>query len=63
MKLNTAICYGSIRAAIHDRRRDALDRLIAARAVSLGITLITNNENDFNDYPDLLIENWLTSVH
>lgn len=53
-----AVSYGTIRAAIRDRRRDALDRLIAAHAVSLNITLITNNENDFKDYPGLTVENW-----
>lgn len=51
--------YGVQRAAIRDRRRDALDRLIAAHAASLGLTLVTNNEADFQDYPGLLVENWV----
>ena len=51
--------YGVQRAAVRDRRRDALDRLIAAHATSLGLTLITNNEADFMDYPDLMVENWV----
>ena len=51
--------YGVMRAAVRDRRRDALDRLIAAHAASLGLTLITNNEADFKDYPGLKIENWV----
>lgn len=51
--------YGVQRAAVHDRRRDALDRLIAAHAASLGLTLITNNEADFRDYPGLKVENWM----
>lgn len=51
--------YGVQRAAVRDRRRDALDRLIAAHATSLGLTLITNNEADFRDYPGLLVENWV----
>ncbi len=38
---------------------DALDRLIAAHAVSVGATLVTNNEADFNDYPGLVVENWV----
>ena len=50
--------YGVQRAAVHDRRRDAFDRLIAAHATSLGLTLITNNEADFRDYPGLIVENW-----
>jgi tRNA(fMet)-specific endonuclease VapC len=39
-------------------RRGRFDRLIAAHAVSLGLTLITNNERDFADIPDLRVENW-----
>lgn len=39
-------------------RRGAYDRLIAAHAMSLGLTLITNNERDFADIPGLKIENW-----
>lgn len=51
--------YGALAAAVKDRRRDVMDRLIAAHALSLGLILVTNNENDFRDYPDLRIENWL----
>jgi tRNA(fMet)-specific endonuclease VapC len=51
--------YGVHRAAVRDRRRDALDRLIAAHAASLGLTLVTNNEADFRDYPSLMVENWV----
>jgi tRNA(fMet)-specific endonuclease VapC len=51
--------YGVQRAAVRDRRRDALDRLIAAHAASLGLTLVTNNEADFRDYPGLVVENWV----
>jgi len=51
--------YGMMRAALRERRRDALDRLIAAHAASLGLTLITNNESDFKDYPGLVVENWV----
>lgn len=53
-----AACYGILRAAVPDRRRDAFDRLIAAHAVSLGATLVTNNEADFAGYPGLVVENW-----
>lgn len=51
--------YGIVRAAVRDRRRDALDRLIAAHAVSRGLVLVTNNEADFAGYPGLAIENWV----
>lgn len=54
-----AVQYGVFAAAVRDRRRDALDRLIAAHATSLGLTLVTNNEADFRDYPGLAVENWV----
>ena len=50
--------FGVLRAAVRDRRRDTMDRLIAAHAVSAGVTLVTNNEADFNDSPGLTVENW-----
>jgi tRNA(fMet)-specific endonuclease VapC len=52
--------YGILAAALRDRRRDALDRLIAGHALSLGLTLVTNNVADFRDYPGLVIENWVS---
>lgn len=39
-------------------RRGKLDRLIAAHALALDATLITNNVRDFSDVPDLKVENW-----
>jgi len=54
-----SVAYGVLRAAIRDRRRDALDRLIAAHALSVNATLVTNNETDFKDYPSLIVENWV----
>jgi len=39
-------------------RRHRFDRLIAAHALALGLTLITNNEADFADVPGLRVENW-----
>jgi len=54
-----SISYGLLRAAVRDRRRDALDCLIAAHAVSVGAILVTNNEADFKGYPGLRVENWL----
>jgi tRNA(fMet)-specific endonuclease VapC len=47
---------------VRDRRRDAMDRLIAAHALSLGLTLVTNNETDFQDYPGLSVENWIAAA-
>jgi tRNA(fMet)-specific endonuclease VapC len=57
---SAAKAYGVIRAAVRDRKRDALDRLIAAHAVSAGLTLVTNNESDFEGYPGLRLENWIS---
>lgn len=59
---DAADAYGVLRAALPDRRRDALDRLIAAHAVSLNAILVTNNEADFAGYPGLTLENWVTST-
>lgn len=56
-----ARAYGPIREATRDRKKDHLDKLIAAHAVSLGVTLVTNNERDFVAYPGLKLENWLTA--
>jgi len=53
-----SVAYGVLRAAVRDRRRDAFDRLIAAHALSVSATLVTNNEADFKDYPGLVVENW-----
>jgi len=39
-------------------RRAPFDRLIAAHALSLGATVVTNNERDFADVPGLNVENW-----
>ncbi|TDY24069.1 tRNA(fMet)-specific endonuclease VapC [Paraburkholderia sp. BL6665CI2N2] len=54
-----ASAYGPIREATRERKKDQLDKLIAAHAVSLDVVLVTNNERDFVAYPGLRIENWL----
>lgn len=38
--------------------RGNLDRFIAAHALALDLTLVTNNESDFVSIPGLRIENW-----
>lgn len=53
-----ASSYGVLRAQVPSRQRNSLDRLIAAHALSLDATLVTNNEAYFAVYPGLRIENW-----
>jgi tRNA(fMet)-specific endonuclease VapC len=56
------VAYGPIRMATRDgTRKDALDKLIAAHAVSLHLTIVTNSEKIFARYPCLTIENWIES--
>jgi tRNA(fMet)-specific endonuclease VapC len=54
-----AAMYAEVRAVIPDRRRDALDKLIASHVRSLGLTLVTNNLDDFQAYPGVVLENWV----
>lgn len=58
-ELNAARAYGPVRKATRQKKSDHLDKLIAAHAIALGVTLVTNNERDFADYPSLTVENWL----
>ena len=51
--------YGPIRLATRSRQRDALDKLIASHALSMGVTLVTNNVSDFVAYSELKVENWV----
>ena len=54
-----ARAYGPLRAANRQTNQDALDKLIASHAMSLGVKLVTNNEADFLGYPGLAVENWV----
>ena len=54
------IAYGPIRLATRDSRDDHLDKLVAAHAAALGVTIVTNNVRDFAKYPGVDVENWLT---
>lgn len=56
---DVTLSYAKLRAAIPDRRIDALDRLIAAHAIATDCILVTNNESDFKNYPNLKWENWV----
>lgn len=55
---SAATAYGPIREATPERKKDQLDKLIAAHAVALDVSLVTNNERDFVVYPGVRIENW-----
>jgi tRNA(fMet)-specific endonuclease VapC len=53
--------YAMIRTHLEraGRPMGANDLLIAAQALALGCTLVTDNEKDFRRVPGLSIENWL----
>lgn len=55
-----AAAYGRVRAALEKEGKPIgpLDTLIAAHAVSLGVTLVTNNVREFERVPDLELEDW-----
>lgn len=52
-----ADAYGRLSPAVAVRRT-SFDRLIAAHALSLDLTLVTNNVGHFADVPGLRVENW-----
>ena len=45
--------------ATRERQRNALDKLIASHALSMGVTLVTNNVSDFAAYSELKVESWV----
>lgn len=57
-----AEAYGQVRAALEGEGTPIgpLDTLIAAHALSLGVTLVTNNEREFGRVASLRVVNWLT---
>jgi len=58
---DAATVYGSIRSDLERRGLviGGMDMLIAAHALSIGTTLVTNNVKEFERVPELLIENWV----
>jgi len=48
-----AIAYASL-----PFKRASYDRLIAAHALSHGLIVVTDNQSDFKEIPDLIVENW-----
>jgi tRNA(fMet)-specific endonuclease VapC len=56
-----ARAYGEIRATLeaHGTPIGPMDTLIAAHALSLRLSLVTNNVGEFRRVPGLAVENWL----
>ena len=55
------LAFDVLAAAAYRRlpfKRGSFDRLIAAHAMALGLTFVTNNEQDFVEVPGLRVENW-----
>ena len=59
--LSAAFAYGDLRAELARRGEPIgpLDLQIAAHALSLKVTLVTNNEREFRKVPGLNLENWV----
>ncbi|MGH9572933.1 MAG: type II toxin-antitoxin system tRNA(fMet)-specific endonuclease VapC [Candidatus Acidiferrales bacterium] len=55
-----ALFYAKVRADLQKRGAmiGANDLFIAAHALSLGLTLVTNNTREFRRVRDLVVENW-----
>ena len=55
------IVYGELRARLEQDSQPmgGNDLLIAAHAVALGHTVVTDNEREFSRIDDLRVENWL----
>ena len=59
---DAAFTYGQIRADLEVQGSPigSLDTLIAGHALSLGATVVTNNEREFSRVPKLRVENWVS---
>jgi len=53
--------YGQIRAELERRGTviGSMDMLIASQAISLGLTLVTNNVRELSQIPGLTLVNWV----
>ncbi len=58
---HAAACYGQVRCDLEAKGKPIgpLDTLIAAHALSLGVTLVTNNMREFKRIKGLRLENWM----
>ena len=50
--------FGALLGKVDQKRRRTLDRMIAAQALDLGLTLVAANTDDFDDIPGLTVEKW-----
>jgi tRNA(fMet)-specific endonuclease VapC len=57
-------CHGEIRASLESKGKTIgpLDMLIAAHALSLDLTIISNNIKEFSRIPNLKCENWIREL-
>ena len=57
-----AVNYGKIRGFLESKGQTIgpLDMMIAAHALSLNLTVISNNINEFSRVPNLKCENWVS---
>lgn len=55
------VAYGKIRSVLEKNGTPIgpLDTLIAAHAISLNLTLVTNNEKEFERVPGIKMDNWV----
>ena len=60
VKKNVAERFGALKADFEEQgaRLDDFDLLIAATALSYGLTLVSNNTTHFQRISDLTLENW-----
>jgi tRNA(fMet)-specific endonuclease VapC len=58
---SAAAAYGDIRATLETAGTSIgpLDTLIAGHALSLGVTIVTNNVREFSRVAGLRVENWM----
>jgi tRNA(fMet)-specific endonuclease VapC len=59
-----ATCYGEIRSSLESKGETIgpFDMLIAAHALSLDLTIISNNIKEFSRIPNLKCENWIREL-
>ena len=57
-----SVQFGKIRAGLESSGRPVgvMDLLIAAHALSLGLTVVTNNTREFERIPGLAVEDWVS---